>query len=133
MVIDALIVAASALGHVCLVVLAVNVLHGFGFRPRGMRRATLSLMAASGLATISVPLVAPETEYTPRINQFDFSASKSLEFGAIRLTPKLDLFNALNSDDYTSVSSTQFGAATYMRPSVILHGRIIRIGVNASW
>jgi hypothetical protein len=90
-------------------------------------------MAASGLATISVPLVAPETEFTPRINQFDFSASKSLEFGAIRLTPKLDLFNALNSDDYTAVSSTQFGAATYMRPSVILQGRIIRIGVNASW
>ena len=90
-------------------------------------------MAASGVASISVPLVAPETEYTPRINQLDFSVSKSIEFGAFRVTPKLDMFNALNSDDYTAVSSTQFGAATYMRPSTILQGRIIRFGVDARW
>jgi len=93
----------------------------------------LPAIAASGIANINVPLVAPETEYTPRINQFDFSASKSIEFGALRVTPKLDIFNALNSDDYTSVSSTQFGAATYMRPSVILQGRIIRIGADVRW
>ena len=78
----------------------------------------LPTMAASGLASISVPLVAPETEFTPRINQFDFSVSKSIEFGAFRVTPKLDLFNALNSDDYTAVATAQYGAATYMRPSV---------------
>jgi hypothetical protein len=93
----------------------------------------LPAMAASGLASISVPLVAPETEFTPRINQLDFSVSKSIEFGTIRVTPKLDLFNALNSDDYTSVQTAQLGAATYMRPSVILQGRIIRIGVDARW
>jgi hypothetical protein len=85
------------------------------------------------VATISVPLVAPETEYTPRINQFDFSASKSLDFGGIRLMPKLDIFNALNSDDYTSVVTTQYGAATYMRPSTVLQGRIVRIGVDVRW
>ena len=87
-------------------------------------------MAASGVATINVPLVAPETEFTPRINQVDFSVSKSFEFGKFRINPKLDLFNALNSDDYTSVATTQFGAATYRRPSVILQGRIIRIGAD---
>jgi hypothetical protein len=93
----------------------------------------LPAMAASGVASISVPLVAPETEYTPRITQLDFSVSKSIEFGAFRVTPKLDMFNALNSDDYTAVSSTQFGAATYMRPSTILQGRIIRFAVDAKW
>ena len=93
----------------------------------------LPAMAASGLATISVPLVAPETEFTPRINQFDFSFSKSVEFGAIRLMPKLDIFNALNSDDYTAVSTAQYGAAAYMRPSTILQGRIVRFGVDVRW
>ena len=87
-------------------------------------------MAASGLATINVPLVAPETEFTPRITQVDFSLSKSFEFGKFRLAPKLDIFNALNSDDYTGVATAQFGAATYMRPSTILQGRIIRIGAD---
>jgi hypothetical protein len=93
----------------------------------------LPAMAASGLASISVPLVAPETEFTPRINQFDFSVSKSIEFGAVRVTPKLDLFNALNSDDYTAVATAQYGAATYLRPSTILQGRIIRFAVDARW
>jgi hypothetical protein len=85
------------------------------------------------VASISVPLVAPETEFTPRINQFDFSISKSIEFGAFRVTPKLDLFNALNSDDYTAVATMQYGAATYQRPSTVLQGRIIRIGADMRW
>jgi len=93
----------------------------------------LPTMAASGLASISVPLVAPETEFTPRINQVDFSVSKSFEFGKFRVNPKLDLFNALNSDDYTNVATTQFGAATYMRPSTILQGRIVRVGADLRW
>lgn len=50
-----------------------------------------------------------------------------------RMTPKMDLFNALNSDDYSSVATAQFGAATYKQPSVILQGRIIRIGADVSW
>jgi hypothetical protein len=50
-----------------------------------------------------------------------------------RMTPKMDLFNALNSDDYSSVATAQFGAAAYKQPSVILQGRIIRIGADVSW
>ena len=60
-------------------------------------------------------------------------AHNLLELGAFRMTPKLDLFNALNSDDYSSVSTVQYGAATYMQPSVIIQGRIIRVGVDVSW
>jgi len=93
----------------------------------------LPAMAASGVASISVPLVAPETEFTPRINQLDFSVSKAFEFGTIRATPRLDLFNALNSDDYTAVATTQYGAQTYLRPSTVLQGRIIRFGVDVRW
>jgi hypothetical protein len=90
-------------------------------------------LAASGAATFSVPLVAPETEYTPRITQLDLSVSKRFEFGALTVLPKLDVFNSLNSDDYTAVSTLQFGAATYRQPSVILQGRIIRFGADIRW
>jgi len=93
----------------------------------------LPALAASGVAALQVPLVAPETEFTPRINQVDFSVSKRVRFGRINALPKVDFFNALNSDDYSSVSTTQFGAAAYNRPSVILQGRIIRVGVDVSW
>ncbi len=93
----------------------------------------LPALAASGVANLQVPLVAPETEFTPRINQVDFSVTKRIRFGRVNATPKLDLFNALNSDDYSSVSTVQFGAAAYNRPSVILQGRIIRVGVDVTW
>jgi hypothetical protein len=93
----------------------------------------LPQLAASGVANVQVPLVAPETEFTPRINQVDLSFSKRATFGGINMTPKVDFFNLLNSDDYSSVSTVQYGAAAYMRPSVILQGRIIRVGVDVNW
>jgi hypothetical protein len=93
----------------------------------------LPALAASGVAALQVPLVAPETEFTPRINQVDISASKRINFGRMSATPKIDFFNALNSDDYSSVSTVQYGAAAYMRPSVILQGRIVRIGAEVTW
>jgi len=93
----------------------------------------LPALATSGVATLSVPLVAPETEYTPRINQVDLSFSKRVQAAGLSILPKIDFFNALNSDDYSSVSTVQFGAAAYKRPSVILQGRIIRVGVDMTW
>lgn len=53
-------------------------------------------------------MAAPGTEFTPRINQVDFAASKNFKVDRISFTPKLDVFNALNSDDYTAVASSQF-------------------------
>ena len=84
-------------------------------------------------AVLTVPLVGANTEYVPRLMQVDFSLAKNFSVGHVRVNPKLDLFNAFNSDDYTAVTSTQFGAATYKRPSTILQGRIIRIGADIKW
>ena len=83
--------------------------------------------------TLNVPLIAPQLEYTPRINQVDFALNKAFNYGHYRFMPKLDVFNAFNSDDYTGVSSMQFATATYKRPSTILQGRIVRIGVDVRW
>ena len=83
--------------------------------------------------SLNVPLIAPQLEYTPRTNQVDFAVNKAFNVGRTRFMPKLDIFNAFNSDDYTGVSTMQYGAATYERPSTILQGRIIRIGVDVKW
>ena len=90
-------------------------------------------LATSGQASLSIPLVAPESEFTPRINQLDLSVSKRFEFGAVSMLPKIDFFNALNSDDYTGVVTSQFGAVTYKQPATVLQGRIIRIGADLRW
>ena len=87
----------------------------------------------TGIASVSLGMVAPGTEFTPRINQVDFAASKTVKVQSVSFTPKLDVFNILNSDDYTTVASSQFNAATYLQPSTVLQGRIIRVGVDVKW
>ena len=82
---------------------------------------------------LTIPMVAANTEYLPRLTQVDFSFAKNFTLGGVRINPKLDIFNAFNSDDYTSVVSYQYGAASYARPSVILQGRIIRFGADIKW
>ena len=99
----------------------------------GIPPALAQALRDAGQASVNVALVAPETEYTPRINQMDFSFSKKVTFGRLGMLPKIDFFNAFNSDDYSSVATAQFGARTYLQPSVVLQGRIIRIGVDVTW
>lgn len=98
-------------------------------------RCTIGTRVIPGLtqSTLNVPLTAPATEYAPRLNQVDLAFSKQIAVDRMRFTPKLDIFNAFSSDDYTAVSSMQFGAVTYKRPSTILQGRIIRVGVDVKW
>ena len=89
--------------------------------------------------SLNVPLTAPQSEYAPRLNQVDFAVNKTFTVRTMKIQPKLDLFNAFNSDDYTGVNSMQLyttssnANSTYKRPSTVLQGRIIRIGVDVKW
>jgi hypothetical protein len=117
---------------------------GFG-NPRGLASFRLltpanadtpvlaQAMRDAGVASVSVPLRAPETEYTPRVRQLDLSFSKRIQVRRFNASPRIDFFNALNSDDYSAVSSAQFGARDYLQPSVVLQGRIIRVGLDMTW
>jgi hypothetical protein len=104
--------------------------------------------------SISVPLDPTGVTLTPRTNQVDFGLAKRLKFGRVRFDPRVDLFNALNSDAYYSVTSTSFspivGSAgvngpavgslaagtqftAYHQPARFLQGRIVKLGFNMSW
>ena len=39
----------------------------------------------------------------------------------------------MNSDRWSSVTTAQFGAATYLQPSTIMQARLIRVGIESSW
>ncbi len=95
-----------------------------------------------------MPLDAPGTLLTPRVNQLDLSFSKRITVGGIKFDPKIDIFNALNSDDYFTVRGTTYladdqsgaddrrtrgSAGTYLQPGSILQGRIIRLGAVVTW
>jgi hypothetical protein len=97
--------------------------------------------------SFSVPLDAPGTLLTPRVNQLDLSFSKRITVGGIKFDPKIDIFNALNSDDYFTVRGTAYSpvsnpalatafngsGGTYLQPGSILQGRIIRLGAVVTW
>jgi hypothetical protein len=98
-------------------------------------------------SSIAVPLIPPGTEMTPRVTQLDLSISKRLTFGSVKVDPKLDIFNALNSDDYFSVRATTYtpvanpanatalngSGGTYLLPASVIQGRILRIAAVINW
>jgi hypothetical protein len=85
------------------------------------------------VASINIPLVAPETEFMPRFNQLDLSLSKSFTVRGLRISPKVDMFNALNSDRWSTVTNSQFGTSAYLQPATFMQGRLIRVGVETYW
>ncbi len=98
-------------------------------------------------STLTVPLDAPGTLLTPRVTQLDLSFSKRFSVGSFKIDPKLDIFNALNSDDYFAVRTVSYtptaagqtptafngSSGTYLQPGSILQGRILRIGAVLTW
>ena len=84
-------------------------------------------------ANLNVPLVAPGTEYAERVNQLDLSLAKWFQVGRTRLQGQFDVFNVLNRSDVLSVRSLNFGTPSYMQPSSILQGRILRFATQMKW
>ena len=80
------------------------------------------------VASLSVPLIAPNTEFGDRINQLDFNISKTIKFGRASIQPKFDLFNALNVASVYGVRSLNYGTTSYLQPSSILNGRVFQLG-----
>jgi hypothetical protein len=80
------------------------------------------------VASLSVPLVAPNTEFGDRINQLDLNVSKTIKLARFSIQPKFDLFNALNVSPVYAVRTMNFGTASYLQPSSILIGRVYQLG-----
>jgi hypothetical protein len=87
-------------------------------------------------ASLNIPLIAPGTEMTPRLNELDMSFSKKINLERVRFEPRVDVFNMFNSSDYYSVRSLTYSTAstaTYKLPGSVLLGRLIRLGVNVNF
>jgi hypothetical protein len=84
-------------------------------------------------ASVTVPLVAPGTEFLPRLNQLDLSFAKNFQVGSYRLQGQVDVFNVGNSNFVTAYRSTNFATAAYQQPSSVLQGRMIRLGMQVKW
>jgi hypothetical protein len=81
-------------------------------------------------ASLSVPLIAPMTEYGDRINQLDLNVMKSFKWNTVTFQPKIDFFNVLNRAPVTSILGLNYNTAAYYQPSVVLNPRTFQLGAN---
>jgi hypothetical protein len=84
-------------------------------------------------AQVIVPLVAPGTEFLPRLRQLDLSFAKSFQVKGTRLQGQIDIFNVFNADTHSSYASTNFNTSAYLLPSSVLQGRMLRLGFQMRW
>jgi hypothetical protein len=85
------------------------------------------------IGSLTVPLVAPGTEFLPRMNQLDLSLAKWFQLGRTRIQGQVDVFNAFNKNTDLSYRSTNATTAAYLLPSSVLQGRQIRLGMQMKW
>ena len=84
-------------------------------------------------ANVEVPLVAPGTEFLPRLRQLDLSVAKRFDVGNYRFEGQVDIFNVFNYNTFTQVRSTRFDTAAYGLPANVLQARMIRLGGQVKW
>ena len=80
------------------------------------------------VSSLSVPLVAPMTEYGDRINQLDINIAKTIRHGHASFQPKIDFFNVLNRAPVITVRGLNYGTSSYLQPSSVLVGRVFQLG-----
>ena len=80
---------------------------------------------------ITIGLIAPGQLYFDRWNQLDVSLKRTIRFGKYSITPSFELYNALNSN--VVVNALQAYGATYLRPTGILAGRLMRLGAQVKF
>jgi hypothetical protein len=85
------------------------------------------------VASLSVPLQAPGTVFSDRINQLDLTIGRWFTAGGVRFQPEASVFNALNGSAVISVRSLNYLTSSYLQPSSILSARILRIGVQVKF
>ena len=84
-------------------------------------------------AQVIVPLVAPGTEFLPRLRQLDLSFAKTFALKGTRLQGQVDIFNVFNADTITAYAATNYNTSAYVLPSSVTQGRMVRLGVQVRW
>src|SRR5262245_53260399 len=91
--------------------------------------------AAGANATVTVPIIRPQTMFTGRATQLDLRVSKLITLGAkTRLDAHVDAYNVLNASSIITVVSPY--GPLWTQPSglnAILEGRLIQFGGRLSF
>jgi hypothetical protein len=82
-------------------------------------------------ASVTVPLLKPGTKYLGRWNQVDLRLAKKFQVGKIRMQGQFDMFNVLNGSNV--LGTVEAYGSTLDRPTAILQGRLLAVGVQVNF
>jgi hypothetical protein len=85
-------------------------------------------LAAGSGATVSIPLVEPNTLYESRFNQLDFRVTRTFRFSTSRIQAQFDMYNALNGSAILTVNNTY--GSTWQAARTMLAARMVKFGVQ---
>jgi hypothetical protein len=88
-------------------------------------------LAAGPAGLKSVLLFSPVDLYEDRLTQLDLRVQKSVQFGRVRLQPKVDVYNLFNVATVLIPTSTYPGS--FLRPQQILGGRLFKFALQADF
>jgi hypothetical protein len=79
-------------------------------------------------ATLTVPLILPNSLREPRQNEVDLRLTRTFPFGTTRLHARFDVYNLFNASDVQNQNNTY--GALWRRPGAVLIGRLFKIGAQ---
>ena len=85
-------------------------------------------LAVGAGGTVTINLIAPQTQFDNRINQVDLRFSKAVKVGKARVQGMLDIYNVLNSDTILGVVA-RYGPA-WLTPSSVMGARLFKLGAQ---
>jgi hypothetical protein len=103
--------------------------------PNAIVAPVLGRNLSGSAANTSINIITPGTFYTDRLTQLDLRFGKKVILGhaygkTFRSTLMMDVYNALNTDVATGVSST---LTTLFRATSVLPGRFVKFGIQADF
>jgi hypothetical protein len=81
--------------------------------------------------SLTVNLVQPGTLYGDRENRFDLRFGKNVHARSARLLPYIDLLNLFNASPVLTLNNTY--GPTWQKPTTILPGRVVKLGVQVEF
>ncbi len=86
-------------------------------------------LSSGANGTVTVPLIAPNTEFGDRQRQIDLRLTKRLSFGQrIRVLANVDLYNLTNATGVSALNTTY--GPSWLRPTQLQQGRYVKFGAQ---
>jgi len=84
--------------------------------------------------TKTVNLIEPGTHYGDRVNQVDVRFGKNFKVDRTRIRASIDIYNALNSNAILTINTAYSTTnSTWLRPTSIMPGRLIKFGATVDF